>query len=59
MKREYFGMIFLVLTLLIIIGAKKFMGNETVDNLLSNYTIIFILIGYFLGQYSTKYPKMK
>ena len=59
MKREYFGMIFLVVSVLIIIAAKKIIGDEQVDNIISTYIIIFILIAYFMGQYSIKFPKSK
>jgi positive regulator of sigma E activity len=55
MKREYFGMLFLILFIATYLLFQEFFGNETI----SRFIVIWVLIGYLAGQYSTKFPKIK
>jgi hypothetical protein len=55
MKREYFGMLFLILFVVTYLLFQEFFGNETI----SRFIVIWVLISYFAGQYSTKFPKLK
>lgn len=53
MKREYFGALFIIVFTLFYLALAHFFGFETV----SKYIIIWVLIAYFVGQYSVKFPK--
>lgn len=57
MKREYFGMIFILISVALIFIAGAIFGNEAVFDNLSRFIIIWILIGFYAGQYSMKFPK--
>lgn len=54
MKREYFGALFIIVFTLFYLALAHFFGFETV----SKYIIIWVLIAYFVGQYSVKFPKI-
>ncbi len=56
MKREYFGMLFIFTTLIIILSADYFIG-ESVWDYLNKFIIIWILVAFYAGQYSMKFPK--
>ena len=57
MKREYFGMLFIIafVTITFLIG--DFFGDEKVENWLSRYIVIWVLLGFYAGQYSMRFPK--
>ena len=57
MKREYFGMIFMIISVILIIGADYIFGGEVVEENLSRFIVIWILAGFYAGQYSMKFPK--
>ena len=57
MKREYFGMIFIVICVVLIIGSGYIFGDEAVFDNLSRFIVIWILAGFYAGQYSMKFPK--
>lgn len=57
MKREYFGMLFMVIFVGIILAADYFFGEEIFTDYISKYCVIWILIAYNVGQYSMKFPK--
>lgn len=54
MKREYFGALFFIVFTLFYLALTHFFGFETP----SKYIIIWMLIAYFVGQYSVKFPKI-
>ncbi len=58
MKREYFGMLFIVICVVLIIGAGYIFGDEIVFEYLSRYIVVWILVGFYAGQYSMKFPKI-
>ena len=57
MKREYIGMIFLLLTLIILIGATYIFEQAKIDDIVTKFIIIWLLTTYYVGQYSMKFPK--
>ncbi len=57
MKREYFGMLFILISVSIIIGAGYIFGDEIVEENLSRFIVIWIVAGFYAGQYSMKFPK--
>ena len=57
MKREYFGMLFIVISAAIIITADYIFGDEVVQENLSRFIVIWIVAGFYAGQYSMKFPK--
>jgi len=56
MKREYFGMIFIIAFVLLILLAEYMIGEQVWDYV-STFIVIWILIGFYVGQHSMKYPK--
>ena len=57
MKREYFGMLFMVVILALILIAYYFFEEAIVSDYMSKFIIIWIIIGYNAGQYAMKFPK--
>ncbi|CAM3964655.1 hypothetical protein FLAN108750_01905 [Flavobacterium antarcticum] len=57
MKREYFGMLFIIISVVLIIGADYIFGDDVVQENLSRFIVIWILAGFYAGQYSMKFPK--
>ncbi|AWA31285.1 hypothetical protein HYN48_14940 [Flavobacterium magnum] len=57
MKREYFGMLFLIVFVGLIFGSEFLFGAEKTWDNLSRFIVIWVLIGFFAGQYSMKFPK--
>ena len=57
MKREYFGMLFIIAFVALIFIAATILGDEVVFDNLSRYIVIWVLIGFYVGQYSMKFPK--
>jgi hypothetical protein len=57
MKREYIGMIFILLALAIIFIMAALFDQETVFANSSRYIVIWLLIAFYAGQYSMKFPK--
>lgn len=53
MTQRYFGMLFILLFVAIYIGLSYFVSAQK----LSNFIVIWVLCGFYAGQYSTKYPK--
>ena len=57
MKREYIGMLFFITFVALIFIFEYFFGEEIVMDNLSRYIVVWILLGYSVGQYSMKFPK--
>ena len=57
MKREYFGMLFIVIITAFLITADYIFEEKIVADLVNRYVIIWILAAFYIGQYSMKYPK--
>ncbi len=57
MKREYFGILFMIVTVVLILTADYFFGSEVVAEKMYRFVVIWILVAFLLGQYSTKFPK--
>ncbi len=55
MKREYFGMLFIIIFTAIWFILDYFFGTEK----LMNYIVIWVLCSFYAGQYSTKFPKWR
>ncbi len=53
MKREYFGALFFIAFTLFYLVLGHFLGYEVI----AKYIIIWVMIAYFAGQYSTRFPK--
>jgi len=56
MKREYFGMIFIFTTVAILLLTDYFAG-EIVWEFVNKFIVIWILIAFYAGQYSMRFPK--
>ena len=57
MKREYIGLLFLLVTVIILISVSYIFEQAKVDDIVSKFIIIWLLIAYGIGQYSMKFPK--
>lgn len=57
MKREYFGMLFIFASVALIFIAGLIFGNEVVFDNLSRFIVVWVVIGFYAGQYSMKFPK--
>ena len=57
MKREYFGMIFIISSLALIFLASYIFGQDIVFENISRFIIIWLLVAFYAGQYSMKFPK--
>jgi hypothetical protein len=57
MKREYFTALFLFISVVLILTADYIFGSEIVVEKIHRFIVIWILLAFFLGQYSTKFPK--
>lgn len=57
MKREYFGAICLIVLAVLVIGGGYVFGNDVIADKLHAFIVIWFLIAYLLGQYSTRFPK--
>lgn len=57
MKREYFGMLFIICFVALIFVAEYIFGHEKVMDNLARFIVVWILIGFQVGQYSMRFPK--
>jgi hypothetical protein len=57
MKREYFGMLFILVFVLLIFLAEYLFGEEKIEHYLYTFIIIWVLLGFYIGQYSMRFPK--
>ncbi len=57
MKREYFAMLVMLTAAVLIIGAGYLFGDEVVAEKLHHFIIVWLVLAFYLGQYSTKFPK--
>ena len=57
MKREYILGIFLILFIGLIFSAKSIFGEEKIYAILNNYIVIWLMLAFYVGQYSMKFPK--
>ena len=56
MKREYFGMLFIIIFTCLIFSTEYFIGEKVYDYL-GKFIIVWIMIAYQVGQYSMRFPK--
>lgn len=59
MKREHFTGIFITISAILILGSRHLLEVEQVENIINNFIIVWLMIAFYLGQYSTKFPKIK
>lgn len=57
MKREYFVLLVLLSFVILILGLGYIFGEEKVTFYLKRFIVIIVLLFYFLGQYSMRFPK--
>lgn len=57
MKREYFGILFILVFIASIFIAEYFFGEAKVTNWLSSFIVIWVLLAFYAGQYSMRFPK--
>ena len=57
MKRDYFGIIFILVSLALIFITSFIFDPEVVFKNISRFIIIWLLIAFYAGQYSIKLPK--
>jgi hypothetical protein len=57
MKREYILGIFLILVIGLIFSAESIFGEEKTYAVLNNYIVIWLMLAFYVGQYSMKFPK--
>ena len=57
MKREYFGMLFILAIAILIITTSYFFGEENIAVILHRFIVIWILIAFQVGQYSMRFPR--
>ncbi|MEO5775848.1 MAG: hypothetical protein ABIQ27_03025 [Flavobacterium sp.] len=56
MKREYFGMLFFLIFIILIFITEYFIGEKVYDYL-SKFIIVWLMLAYQVGQYSMRFPK--
>jgi len=57
MKREYFGMLFIIVFVASIFIAEEFFGEARVTNWLSTFIVVWVMLAFQVGQYSMRFPK--
>lgn len=57
MKRELFGMLFLLAFITMYFLADSFLGEEDTILYLSRFIVIWVLLAFYVGQYSMRFPK--
>ena len=57
MKREYFGMLFIIGFVLLIFLAEYLFGEEKIEHYLTYSIVAWVYMGFHLGQYSMRFPK--
>ena len=57
MKREYFGMLFIILSVILLLTMEYIFGEKVVMNNLYTFIVVWLMIAFQLGQYSMRYPK--
>lgn len=57
MKREYFGMLFIFSSVALFMLALLFFEEIEVMDKLGKFFVIWLLIAFYAGQYSMKFPK--
>ncbi|TDE07805.1 hypothetical protein [Flavobacterium sandaracinum] len=57
MKREYFGMLFIIGFVCLALTANYFFGKLILEDYISKFIVIWILIAFNVGQYSMRFPK--
>ena len=57
MKREYFGMLFMIGFVLLIFLAEYLFGEEKIEHYLSLFIVVWVMIAFQVGQYSMRFPK--
>lgn len=58
MKREYFIMLFLLFFTVMVVSAIYLFEDANVIEILGKFSIIWIIIAVYAGQYSMKFPKV-
>lgn len=56
-KREFITGLFLFTFVALIFIAEEFFGEKVVMDNLSRYIVVWILVGFNVGQYSMRFPK--
>lgn len=59
MQREYFTGIFITISAALILGSRYIFEVEQVENIINSFIIVWLMIAFYFGQYSTKFPKIK
>lgn len=57
MKREFVLAFFLILSVGIVFSAEYIFGEEKIMTILNNYIVFWLMIAFYLGQYSMRFPK--
>ena len=57
MKREYFGMLVMLVIVVIILLSGYLFEQFIVKDILNRYIIIWFVLVFYLGQYSMRFPK--
>jgi hypothetical protein len=57
MTQRYFAILFIILAGGLLLGLNYFIGEQLVSYWSARLLIIWILIGFYLGQYSSTFPK--
>lgn len=57
MKREYFAMLFIFTCVALIFIAGYIFGDEVVFDNLARFIVVWLVIAFYAGQYSMKFPK--
>lgn len=57
MKREYFTALFLIVSVVLILTLDYIFGSEVVAEKMHRFIVIWLLVAFLFGQYSTRFPK--
>lgn len=56
MKREYFGILFILVFVILVFITEYFIGEKVYDYL-SKFIVVWLMIAFQVGQYSMRFPK--
>jgi len=57
MKREYFVMLFIIVFTCLLIALQYLVDEQIVNDYLTRFVVVWVLLAIYIGQYSMKFPK--
>lgn len=58
MKREYFVMLFIIVFTCSLIALQYLVDEQIVNEYLTRFVVVWVLLAIYIGQYSMRFPKI-